>query len=165
MMDKNTLTALYDYTCWANSRLLDALRQAGEAAFTAPNPALYHGSLRGVLTHMLSAEWIWRMRLQEGISPTTLVDAQDFSNIEALADRWAQEQAAMRGYLESLSDADLQRVARYRSTKGVAYENVVWHVLTHVVNHSTQHRSEAAMVLTQLGSSPGDLDLIVYFRM
>ncbi len=164
-MDKNTLTALYDYTCWANSRLLDALRSAGETAFTMPNPTLYHGSLRGVLTHMLGAEWIWRMRLQEGVSPTTLLNAQDFPSIEALADRWAQEQAAMQAYLESLSEADLQRNVQYRSTKGVPYEDVIWRVLAHVVNHSTQHRSEAAMVLTELGSSPGDLDLIVYFRM
>jgi uncharacterized damage-inducible protein DinB len=36
--------------------------------------------------------------------------------------------------------------------------------LAHVVNHGTQSRSEAAVLLTEYGQSPGDLDLILFLR-
>jgi uncharacterized damage-inducible protein DinB len=35
-------------------------------------------------------------------------------------------------------------------------------MLAHLANHGTQHRSEAATLLTAIGRSPGDLDMIFY---
>jgi hypothetical protein len=40
----------------------------------------------------------------------------------------------------------------------------IWQMLAHLVNHGTQHRSESALLLTQAGRSPGELDLIVYLE-
>ena len=39
-------------------------------------------------------------------------------------------------------------------------------MLAHVVNHGTQHRSEAAVLADRLpADSPGDLDMIDYVEM
>jgi uncharacterized damage-inducible protein DinB len=38
----------------------------------------------------------------------------------------------------------------------------VWQMLVHVVNHGTQHRAEAAALLTAEGRSLGELDMINY---
>ena len=38
----------------------------------------------------------------------------------------------------------------------------IWTMALHVVNHGTQHRSEAAALLTAEDRSPGELDLINY---
>ena len=38
----------------------------------------------------------------------------------------------------------------------------MWQLLAHVINHGTQHRSEAAALLTAEGRSPGDLDMVFF---
>jgi uncharacterized damage-inducible protein DinB len=35
-----------------------------------------------------------------------------------------------------------------------------WVMMLHVVNHGTQHRSEVALMLTILGHSPGDMEIL-----
>jgi uncharacterized damage-inducible protein DinB len=104
------------------------------------------------------------MRFAEGVSPTALLVEDDFPTVEALSSRWQREEEAMRAFLATLKDDGLNRVVRYHSTKGKSFESTLWHLLVHVVNHGTQHRSEAAMMLTDFGASPGDLDMIFFFR-
>ncbi len=70
----------------------------------------------------------------------------------------------MRAQLEALSDERLMGLVHYRTTKGVPYEAVLWTLLAHLVNHGTQHRSEAGIALTAYGHSPGDLDMLFFFR-
>jgi uncharacterized damage-inducible protein DinB len=36
----------------------------------------------------------------------------------------------------------------------------MWQTMVHLMNHGTQHRSEAAVILTEAGGSPGDLDVL-----
>lgn len=68
----------------------------------------------------------------------------------------------MRAYLASLTEDDLSQPLAYVTTAGRPFSSTLWHILVHVVNHGTQHRAEIAQVLTQLGHSPGDLDMILY---
>jgi uncharacterized damage-inducible protein DinB len=38
----------------------------------------------------------------------------------------------------------------------------LWQAMAHLVNHGTQHKTEAAAMLTDFGQSPGDIDMILY---
>ena len=58
----------------------------------------------------------------------------------------------MRAFLETLHDDGMHRMAVTR--RG---DLPLWQQLAHLANHSTQHRSEVAEMLTQMGRSPGDL--------
>ncbi len=93
-----------------------------------------------------------------------MLDPEDFPTLADLRARSRAEEQAMRSYLDTLRDEDLDRVVPYRSTRGVPFENVLWHLLAHVVNHGTQFRGEAGVALAERGASPGDLDLIVFLR-
>lgn len=162
-MNISDILTLYDYNYWASARILRVMLQVPPEAFAAGNTSSY-GSLRGTLTHLLFAEMIWRRRLQGEEMPTGLPQDGDFMTPQALYEAFAAEEAQMRTYLAGLTDSDLQAVAHYKTIKGVPFQNTTWHVLSHILNHGTQHRAEAAAMLTDLGYSPGDVDMILYLR-
>jgi uncharacterized damage-inducible protein DinB len=161
-MQAADLVTLYAYNDWANRRILAATARLTPEQFVAPTD-LSWGSVRDVLVHALGAEWIWRTRVQ-GTSPTQLLAPADFPTYAALAERWQTEGAAMNAYIAGLDDDAINRSIAYRSTRGQPFENMLWHILAHVVNHGTQHRAEVAHVLTGYGCSPGDMDMIVFLR-
>ena len=140
-----------------------AALQVTPEEFSAPNTSSY-GSLRGTLTHCLSAEMTWRKRLQVEQPGFVALARDEFSTVQALKDAWDAEESRMRVYLKGLKDADLNSRLEYKNSKGDVFHNVIWGILTHLVNHGTQHRSEAAAMLTDFNHSPGDIDMIVFLR-
>jgi uncharacterized damage-inducible protein DinB len=82
--------------------------------------------------------------------------------VAALRTRWDEVEAATSQYVATLREPDLARVVSYVNFQGETWAYPLWQQLLHQVNHATQHRSEAALLLTRLGYSPGWLDLLVY---
>ena len=70
----------------------------------------------------------------------------------------------MRAYLTGLQNGQLDHPVGYNTTTGIPHQDSLWNLLLHVVNHGTQFRAEAAVALSNYGHSPGDLDLLLYFR-
>ena len=161
-MNKQDIQLLYKYNHWANTRILNAASNLTPEQFLAP-ASFPHRELRGTLTHALFAEWLWRSRLQ-GESPTHHFKPEDFPTFDSLHARWREEEKAMNSFIEGLTDEKLSGIIQYKTTKGVVMENVFWQVMAHLFYHGTQHRSEAVAILTELGQSPGDIDLIVFLR-
>lgn len=153
---------LYDYNYWATKRIWEQVEQLSEDALTCQR-TLSWKSIRGTLVHMLSAEYGWRQRCQYHNSPLALPES-DFPTLGILNAHWSEEEAAMRAYLHSLNDGDLQSMIDYRTNAGIQYSTALWQILTHVVMHGMQHRAELAHILSELGHSPGDIDLIIYLR-
>jgi uncharacterized damage-inducible protein DinB len=163
-MNTGDILTLYDYNYWATRRILAASMHVSPEQFLAPTAHSF-SSLRGTLVHTLDGECGWRMLCQHH----TLASFNDlkedaFPTLDPLAQRWHEEERAMRGYLAHLTDDDLIGFIRYTTPEGEKRERVLWHCLLHVVNHGTQHRSEAAAILTGYGHSPGDLDFTAFLN-
>ncbi len=157
------LAFLIDYNYWANKCILDHAAKLTDAQLNEPqSPGISAGSFRQTLVHVMGAEWIWRMRMQHDVSPTALPQEAEFPTLSSLTTRWAEEERLMREFVATLTDDSLAAVVNYNSTNGAARANIRAHCLTHVVFHGMQHRSECAVLLTNYGFSPGNIDLIYY---
>ena len=159
-MNKQDIIILYKYNQWANARILNAASSVTQEQYLAP-ASFPHGGLRGTLVHALFAEWIWRNRW-EGTSPTQRFKPQDFPTFESLRTRWMEEEMHLMTFVESVTDDQLNQLFSYNNISGKPFTKVLWHAMAHVVNHGTQHRSEAAAMLTDFSHSPGDIDLIYF---
>lgn len=163
-MNREDILTLFDYNFWATARILNAIEDLSDDDYTAVVPGISFGSLRATLVHMLAAEVLWRQRCLEGLSPTALLSEADLPALLDLQQRWPFEELKFRAALDRQTDETLAQTVHYRTTGGREFAQPRWQILAHLVNHSTQHRAEAAVILSALGRSPGDVDLILYLR-
>ena len=80
----------------------------------------------------------------------------------SLRQRWDEVERESNDYLTRLNEAELAQPLSYVNLKGERWVYPLWQQLMHQVNHATQHRSEVALRLTELGQSPGDIDYLFY---
>jgi uncharacterized damage-inducible protein DinB len=66
----------------------------------------------------------------------------------------------MRMYLESLDETVLSSTVFGRPNTDQERTLTIWYILTHVLFHSAQHRSEVAIMLTRYGQSPSFIDFM-----
>ena len=142
---------LFAYDRWATQRLLNAAGGVDEETWSAPN-AIGERGLGGILVHALGAHQRWRNGLAEiGLTPRP--EKEPLPSPKTLTNEWMSEWLALDTWLATLDDAWLAQ-----TDEGVAF----WQMLAHVVNHGTQHRAEAAALLTGVDRSPGELDMIFF---
>lgn len=162
-MEPREVAILVDYNYWANHKVVDAAAALTPEQFVAPG-RLSFGSVRGTLVHVLMAEHTWRRRIQDGVSERSPLQEREFTDLRALKAHWDEEEAALRRFVRALTPERLAKPVDYTATNGQAHRTPLWQILVHVVNHGTQFRGEAGVLLSELGHSPGDLDFIQYVR-
>jgi uncharacterized damage-inducible protein DinB len=142
---------LFGYDRWATRRVLAVLDRV-EPAVWGRTGVVGERGLGSILVHQLGASQRWRHSFQDtGQSPSP--EDEPLPTIEWLRTAWDEEWVAVDAWLATITEGFVAYV----------HEGVpVWQMLVHVVNHGTQHRAEAAALLTAEGHSPGELDLIDY---
>jgi len=141
------LTRLFRHDAWANAEVLAALGRAGHAPERAWR----------LFFHVLAAEDLWLGRLAGEPPRLPVWPALDPARAELLAleleQRWRRR----------LGEADPEWLAssiEYHNSKGEPWTSGVRDVLLHVLEHSTYHRGQIALVLRDAGEEPPITDYV-----
>lgn len=145
------LKRIFAHVAWADMRALESLRAA---------PATDERAV-GVLAHVLAAEELWLARLEHRTPDTPVWPELDLDACEALA---RAVHVRFERYVDKLTDDDLDRLVRYHTSAGVAYESHVGDILLHVALHGSYHRGQISMAVRDAGETPLYTDYIAYVR-
>ena len=157
-MDGDSLLAFVRFHAWANDRILMTAAGLSDEELRRPG-VLDHGSAFDSLRHLVDVDWSWREACIGNDVGQTYVWDHGFvlDDVAAIHAFCLEEDIRLRSYVESLDETGLNE-----PLEGGEPEEPRWLVVAHVVNHGTQHRAEAALLLTAEGRSPGELDMINY---
>jgi uncharacterized damage-inducible protein DinB len=154
-----SLLTLVEYNRWANDRLF------GKASRVPPKELgkvtwLSRGSIRRTLIHLVDTQWYWRLAAQEGSVPVEELQEEEFPDLRRLRARSKEEDEKLVEFVASLDDLEVNRPVQYSWPRARPRSKLLWHIILHIVNHGTHHRSEIGQTMASLGASPGDLDFI-----
>jgi uncharacterized damage-inducible protein DinB len=162
MLGKEDLGRLLDYTVWANHRIMRPAATLSVDDFKR-DLGSSHGGIRGTLTHIMGAEWIWLERWK-GVSPPGLLDESEFPTIVELRDRWTLLEQHRAAWFASLKEGAPSETIRYEATDGKRFEAPLWRLVQHLVNHSTYHRGQLTTLLRQLKAKTVGTDMVAWDR-
>lgn len=158
-MDKEYAVTLVEYNIWANRRVLNKAAYLSAEELHCETTLSQH-TVMGTLVHILDTQWYWREGAQTGRLPVDNLSPADFPSFSSLRRRWEIEDQFLIEYVRGLSKAELKGDITYSWLWARPRSRPLWHILQHIVNHGTQHRSEIGQYLATLGYSPRDLDFI-----
>jgi uncharacterized damage-inducible protein DinB len=153
------LVEFFRHNAMMNTRLLEACRPLSAEQLAATATGTY-GSIGATLVHIANAQEGYAARILGTERPERL-EEDPFPGFEALADRLTHGDARLE---EAATRAGEEHEVRVTGDDPPG----TWRmpaslILLQAVNHGTEHRSQVATVLTQLGVQPPEMDGWTYF--
>ena len=149
---KKYFLKLYRYNAWANKRVIGTLvRQQ-----------VHDEKILSLLGHVVAAQFLWLHRIKGLPAPDVKLWGGNYTldQLVEMAER------AGKQWLEFVESTDnFDREMTYRNYVNEPYTNNVENVMIHLVNHSSYHRAQIAMLLRQKGYEPINTDFITYDRV
>lgn len=111
--------------------------------------------------HVVAALFLWLHRIK-GLPPPN-VKLWGSYTLEQLVQMSEKATQDWIDFVESTDSFD--RELTYKNYTGDPYKNNVENIMIHLVNHSSYHRAQIAMLLRQKGFEPINTDFITYDRV
>lgn len=161
-MTSEEVRSLFAYNSWANHRVFESLAGIPQDIY-AKDLKASHAGIHGTLTHIVAAEKIWLSRLT-GKPESSLLKAQEVPSLAALKQIWEDVASRTARFLAKLDDATLASSFDFAGAEGKKYSQTYLQALQHLLNHSTYHRGQIAILMRQVGVQPIGTDLISFYR-
>lgn len=111
-----------------------------------------------LFSHILNAQHIWNHRILSKEPLFTVWQVHEKQNLQHIN----QENYAQT--LTILEKADLNAAFSYNTFMGQTFHNKIEDILFHMINHTTYHKGQIALLLKQQGITPIATDYIIYKR-
>ena len=159
MLSMDLLVEFFRHNAMMNRRLMEACRPLSPDQLGATATGTY-GSIGATLVHIANAQEGYAARLLDTERPERLPE-DPFPGFEALAERFANGDAQLEGAAtQAAQDREVQVIG---DDPPGTWLMPVSLFLLQAVNHGTEHRSQVATILTQLGIEPPEMDGWTYF--
>ena len=162
MLSKLILLKMFDFNYQRNTRVLDFAAKLSAEQCNAPQDIGRRTSLRETLFHILTVEEEWFYFCEHGVTNFGNQRLDAFPDVAALRTFSDQNYGLMLMYLENLDEEKLTATVTGQVGNDPHRTLSIWYILSHVLFHSTQHRSEVAEMLTRFGHSPSFIDFMNY---
>jgi uncharacterized damage-inducible protein DinB len=148
---KKYFLKLYQYNAWSNDRVLRCLKNQG----------VMDEKILTLMGHIVAAQFLWLHRIKGLPAPNVkLWGSYTLAQLLVMADDAGKQ---WLDYVEATDDFD--RELTYRNYVNESYTNNVETIMIHLVNHSSYHRAQIAILLRQKGLEPVNTDFITYDRV
>jgi len=158
MQSADLIRNFFAHHRWATRRLFSQFEQCHDAEL---REAKFEGAASPFRTlhHMLETENFW-FGLIRGTSFEDVTGGfAAHQTLKALRGGWDRLYVEFDTYLAALDESETERRFSVSFPNGVSFTPQVHQVLSQLTVHSAQHRSELALMASDLGHSPGELDL------
>ena len=156
----DVVVELFRHNTMMNRRLLDACRRLSPEQLGATTPGTY-GTVSATLVHIANAQEGYAARLLDVERPERLKE-DPFPGFDALADHLARGDAQLEQAAVTASQLERKVQVTGDDPPGKWWMPVPL-FLVQAINHGTEHRSQVATILTQLGIEPPDMAGWAYF--
>ncbi|HMG91489.1 MAG TPA: DinB family protein [Chryseolinea sp.] len=148
---KQYFLKLYQYNAWANKRVINCLSRQ----------TVGDEKILNIMGHIVAAQFLWLHRIK-GLPPADVKLWGEYSLVQVTT--MAEEAGKL--WLEFVESTDnFNRELTYNNYLGEPYINNVEMIMIHLVNHSSYHRAQIALLLRQKGYEPINTDFITYDRV
>ncbi|MGK6340904.1 DinB family protein [Chryseobacterium sp. DT-3] len=145
---KEKLIDLFEYTHHFNKEIIKHISE---------NRSKVDEKIISLINHTLNAQQIWNSRIL-GEETFEVWQINSFESLDEI-----NQQNFLKS-IEIIQKLDMDSRVEYQNSRGTKFENSIFEMLFHAVNHSTYHRGQINSLLKQNDINPILTDYIFYKR-